>query len=78
LKKRPLPAPELDTPPEFAARCNVSLRTIYRAIDAGQIIVTYVGSIPRIDPVVNMARLRKGKKLPAAHSSQPEPALQET
>jgi len=61
MPKAPLPTAELDTIPQFAARCGVAVRTIYRAIGAGQIIVDYVGNTPRIDPVRNMARIKRGR-----------------
>ena len=59
-KKHPLPAPELDTPSEFAARCNVSVRTIYRAMDAGELIISYIAGIPQIDPIIRNKCLKDG------------------
>jgi hypothetical protein len=59
MPKAPLPPAEFDTIPQFAARCGVAVRTIYRAIDDGQIIVDYIGNTPRIDPVRNVARIKQ-------------------
>jgi hypothetical protein len=60
MPKAPLPPAEFDTIRQFAARCGVAVRTIYRAIDDGQIIVDYIGNTPRIDPVRNVARIVRG------------------
>ena len=52
-----LPAAELDTVPEFAARANASVRTINRKIAEGLPIIK-IGRLTRIDPQRGMAYLR--------------------
>jgi len=59
MPKPALPPAELDTIPQFAARTNTSVRNIYRAIGDGRITVVYVGNTARIDPVANMARIKR-------------------
>ena len=57
------PAPELDTVPQFAARANVSVRTIRRKIDEGLPIIK-IGRATRIDPPVGMHFLKEGRTPP--------------
>jgi hypothetical protein len=59
---RVLPAPVFDNIPQFAARANVSVRTIHRLIDQGLPVVRMRRSV-RIDPVIGMAYLR-GEHVP--------------
>jgi hypothetical protein len=65
MPKPALPPAELDTIPQFAARTNTSVRNIYRAIADGRVTVVYVGNTARIDPVANMARIKR-ERPPAA------------
>jgi hypothetical protein len=71
MPKTPLPLPELDTIPAFAARTNTSVRNIYRAIADGRIIVVYVGNTARIDPVANMARIKRERPPAAPRRGRP-------
>jgi hypothetical protein len=52
-----LPAAELDTIPQFAARANTSVRTVHRLIGDGMPIVK-IGRATRIDPERGMAFVR--------------------
>jgi hypothetical protein len=74
MPKPPLPTPELDTIPAFAARTNTSVRNIYRAIEDGRIAVVYVGNVVRIDPVANMARIRRERPPAAPQRGRPRKA----
>lgn len=76
MPKAPLPAPERDTPAQFAARANVSVRTVYRAIAAGQITVDYIGNVPRIDPAKNMARIGRAHSPSGPQRGRPKKAAQ--
>src|SRR6516225_1969326 len=68
MPKTALPPAELDTIPQFAARTNTSVRNIYRAIEDDRITLVYVGNVARIDPVPNMARIRR-ERPPARRSA---------
>ena len=58
-----LPAPELDTVPQFAVRANVSIRTIRRKIDEGLPIIK-IGCATRIEPQAGMRFLMEGRLAP--------------
>lgn len=53
-----LPAPELDTIPEFAVRCNLGQRTVARRVADRTIPSIKIGRSRRIDPVAGMAAIR--------------------
>jgi excisionase family DNA binding protein len=72
MPKPALPPAELDTIPQFASRTNTSVRNIYRAIEDGRITVVYVGNTARIDPVANMARIRKARPSSAPRRGRPK------
>jgi hypothetical protein len=68
-----LPPAELDTISQFAARANVAVRTVYRGIKSGQIVVVYVGgNTPRIDPVANMARIKNARSSSGPRRGRPK------
>jgi excisionase family DNA binding protein len=71
MPKPALPPAELDTIPQFAARTNTSVRNIYRAIEDGRITVVYVGNTARIDPIANMARIKKARPAAAPKRGRP-------
>ena len=71
MPKPVLPPAELDTVPQFAARTNTSVRNIYRAIEDGRIIPVWVGDVMRLDPVVNMDRVRKARAPAAPKRGRP-------
>lgn len=53
-----LPAPELDSIPQFAVRANLSTRFVARMVAAGIIPSIKIGRLRRIVPAFGMAALR--------------------
>jgi hypothetical protein len=72
VPKTTLPAAELDTVPQFAARTNTSVRNIYRGIKDGRFIPVWVGDVMRLDPVFNMARIRKARSPSGPRRGRPK------
>jgi hypothetical protein len=63
MSVRGLPAPELDTRKQGAARANVSVRTFIRFEERGMPVIK-IGRIKRYDPAEDMPWIRGERPVP--------------